>query len=394
MLVELSFKNFYSFADKTQISFELGRKPAVSGFDIERSNGKRLNKAIAVIGANGAGKTNLIQPLTFLRWFITNSFVSIKPGGKLPYTPHMLHTAQPSRIMLRFLMEGEEYKYELELSNNLVLRESLHKRTSRAFSYLFVKEKSEEGYHYKQQNFGFTASQAGTLRNNASIIAQAFSHEVKEAQKLTNYFAGIENNLHELGRHHFGHDRLFQAAHFFADKPSYIEQMSQALCDFDLGIARVEVREQERLTESGESVKVYTPYAAHQSDLGDFELPLFLESSGSQSAFVLLMELLPVLKNGGVAVIDEIDDDLHPHMLSYILDWFRFDHTNPKQAQIIFTCHTPEILNILMKHQVYLVEKQAQQSEAWRLDDVEGLRSDDNLYAKYMAGALSAVPSL
>jgi hypothetical protein len=40
------------------------------------------------------------------------------------------------------------------------------------------------------------------------------------------------------------------------------------------------------------------------------------------------------------------------------------------------------------------VEKQDQVSEAWRLDQVAGIRADDNLYAKYMAGALEAIPNV
>ena len=93
-------------------------------------------------------------------------------------------------------------------------------------------------------------------------------------------------------------------------------------------------------------------------------------------------------------VIDELDNDLHPHLVPQLLQWFEFDETNPHQAQLIFTCHTPEVLNLLQKHQVYLVEKQNQYSEAWRADDIKGLiRSDDNLYAKYMAGALGATPN-
>ena len=54
-----------------------------------------------------------------------------------------------------------------------------------------------------------------------------------------------------------------------------------------------------------------------------------------------------------------------------------------------------EVLNILHKSQVMLVEKnEYNESTAWRLDSVEGIRSDDNFYAKYMAGAYGAVPQL
>lgn len=101
-----------------------------------------------------------------------------------------------------------------------------------------------------------------------------------------------------------------------------------------------------------------------------------------------------MLHNGGIAVIDELDNDLHPHLFPEILNLFRSSHTNPHNAQLIFTCHTPEVFNILNKHQIYLVEKTDQISESWRLDEMEGVRNDDNLYAKYMAGAFSAVPNV
>ena len=102
-----------------------------------------------------------------------------------------------------------------------------------------------------------------------------------------------------------------------------------------------------------------------------------------------------MLEYGGLAVIDELEADLHPHMLAPILDLFFNPRTNPKNAQIIFTCHAPEILNTLHKSQVLLVEKDDHHvSDAWRLDEVKGVRADDNLYAKYMAGAYDAVPQV
>ena len=68
---------------------------------------------------------------------------------------------------------------------------------------------------------------------------------------------------------------------------------------------------------------------------------------------------------------------------------------NPHNAQIIFTCHAHEVFNILQKDQVLLIEKDPDGfSEAWRLGDMKGIRRDDNLYAKYRAGAYGAVPNL
>ena len=53
MLISLCFKNFYSFAEETEIDFTVGKQPTASGFDITLP-GRRLNKVIAVVGANGA----------------------------------------------------------------------------------------------------------------------------------------------------------------------------------------------------------------------------------------------------------------------------------------------------------------------------------------------------
>ena len=50
---------------------------------------------------------------------------------------------------------------------------------------------------------------------------------------------------------------------------------------------------------------------------------------------------------------------------------------------------------MLYKEQVVLVEKDADlNTDAYRLDDIEGVRADDNIYAKYMAGAYGAVPEI
>ena len=48
-----------------------------------------------------------------------------------------------------------------------------------------------------------------------------------------------------------------------------------------------------------------------------------------------------------------------------------------------------------VKYQIFLVEKdQDGSSNAWRLDEVKGVRSDDNYYMKYIAGAFGATPKI
>jgi uncharacterized protein len=393
MLISLRFKNFYSFAEETEIDFTVGKQPAASGFDMTLPS-RRLNKVIAVVGANGAGKTQLIKPLAFLSWFVNSSFLGQESEQEIPYRPHALHAEEPTEFTLHFLLQGEEYRYQLVLQRLRVVSEILSVKTSSQFSYLFKREKSEQGFTFKEKGFPFPAKLAQGLRDNASILSAAYAYDIAQAKPFIDYVRGLVGNVVAMGRAPFRSAELFRVAESYQADDKLRARMVQALKAFDLGLSDIQIERVERLGNDGQPEVMYLPFGVHQNAEGGFSLPFFEESNGTQSAFVVLEKVLQVLVYGGMAVIDELDNDLHPHLIPKILDWFRFEHTNPHQAQLLFTCHTPEVLNRLQKHQVYLCEKQQHCSAAWRLDAVGGLRADDNLYAKYMAGALGAVPEV
>src|SRR5690606_22163160 len=145
----LSFKNFYSFSGEAVIDFGLGKKPTPSGYDIE-VNSERYNKVIAVVGANGSGKTQFLKPLAFLRWFITRSFLGIDPDQTIPIAPHRLNGEESSYFELEFMLQGVDYRYQLELTPKAIISEALYEKTSTQFSYLFKRDKTEQGYSFKQ----------------------------------------------------------------------------------------------------------------------------------------------------------------------------------------------------------------------------------------------------
>ena len=170
--------------------------------------------------------------------------------------------------------------------------------------------------------------------------------------------------------------------------------MVALLNQWDFGLQDVQI-ETLRSMQDGKEEEVLVPIGIHRDGEREMKLPMFAESSGTQAAFVLLASLLPILAEGGVVIFDELESDLHPLMLEPILNLFISPKSNPHNAQIIFTCHSLEILNLLRKGQIMLVEKTEHcRSEAWRLSDMEGVRTDDNFYAKYMAGTYGAVPML
>lgn len=394
MLRAFTLQNFQSFREPVRISLELNRHAPEDNRSSTSGVGTRLSKAMAVIGANASGKTTLIKSLVFVDWFVKHSFHA-KPDDLIPLAAHFSAEAEPSTFEVEFELDGREWRYRLIASSERVVHESLYTKQSRAFSYVFTRDWNPErkGYSVKQQQFGLLQKEAEKVRENASLISTAAQYEVDLALKLTS--TNVLSNVHGLGRQAMDHDQIMRASEFYAKNTAIRGQMATLLHQWDFGLADVRVEKHTVTRESGKTEEIHIPFGIHR--VGDKEHPLMFlhESSGTQGAFILLSRILPALQHGGLVVIDELEADLHPHMLTPILDLFFSPKSNPHKAQIIFTCHSIEVLSLLHKAQVVLVEKDDNcESDAWRLDSVKGVRADDNLYAKYMAGAYGAIPQL
>lgn len=397
MLHSFKFKNLFSFLDETEVSFLVGKHAPCSNLFFEKG-GVRATKLLAVLGANGSGKTSLLKPLDFLRYFVAHSFASLKPEDEITIASHFFSDSDDSEFEVIFEIDGEIYKYELVVNGKQVVRESLYVKTSQLYSYLFHREWNGEkdGVDIRQQKFGFLPREAKKVRNNASLISTAAQYNVSCAQKIVDYFDDIFTNVDFIGKDDFVTSDVFGAARYFNENPVIKEKMIGVLCGLDLGLSGLEIEKRNvLLKDGGEEEEVDLPFGIHRSDEKEIKIPFIHESSGTQRTFVLLRKILPALEVGGVVVLDELESDLHPDMLIALLELFINIEYNPYNAQLIFTCHSHEILNILDKTQIVLVEKDENcSSEAWRLDEMKDVRRDDNLYAKYRAGAYGAIPNI
>jgi uncharacterized protein len=392
MLISYAFNNFQSFRERTEVDFSIDRKTKLTNWMTELPNGDRVSKLMAVIGANGSGKTTVLKPLAFLHWFVSSSFNAL-PFVSIPVTSFVGLEAIPTEFEIYFFLDEHVWRYELSCTKGLVLREALYKKTER-FSYIFKRDwdAKKKRYRIKQQDFGFTQSEAEKVRDNASLISTAAQYNVPLALRFASLL--MTTNITEFGRTPIELRAVLEAAQHMAANDKQLRTASKLLATWDFGLDGIRLQKWQEDTPS-ETKTHWVPMGTHKSKHGDFQLSFGQESSGTQSAFVLLSKLLPVLEHGGTAVVDEFENDLHPHMLEPILDLFANPKINPHNAQLIFTCHALEVLNVLHKSQVTLVEKDKHcESTSYRLDQVEGIRNDDNLYAKYRAGAYGAVPNL
>lgn len=391
MLHSYAVSNFQSFRERVEVDLTISRKVELTDWMSVSPTGERLSKLMAVIGPNGSGKTALLKPIVFINWFISNSF-QMQPDAIIPVAPHAAASDEPTELECMVDFEGNLWRYVLRCTPERVLHEALYQKRER-FRYVFIRDwdAATNAYVVKQQDFGLAPQEARKVRPNVSLIAWAAQFGVPLAVRLAALY--VNSNVNVLGRVPMGNQDVQNAAQHFSAHPEQRKRMEQLLSAWDLGLSGVELTELSVNNPQEPGQKVWLPFGKHKNKSTEFQLPFALESSGTQGAFVLLSRLLQTLELGGLAVIDEFENDLHPHMLEPILDLFANPSTNPHQAQLLFTCHAIEVLNLVHKSQVMLVQKNEDcESTASRLDAVEGIRSDDNLYAKYMAGAYGAVP--
>ncbi|MDD4902647.1 MAG: ATP-binding protein [Patescibacteria group bacterium] len=403
MIHSFSCKNFYSFSDLTTVDFAVNDKAPVNNGYFTASSGNRLSKIETVVGPNASGKTNLLKVLPFLKWLITDSF-NINPSALLPVKPFMFgeQKNKPTELSADFEINGDIYTYTFVLDEKKIISEEMkvknktnQKETSKkVFSRQWNNESGK--YELDDKRFNLPKEFENSMRPNASILSVAVRFNHKESQEIFKYWQKIETNVTEAGwvGDHLLPNKIpqwFEALIFYSDNETLKKEAEKLLSRFDLGLNGI-VFEKEK-AENGLTIK--NVQAVHLFNGKEQFLPILYESSGTKQLFTILKTILQALNNGSIAIVDEFDVNLHPEMVMALLDLFIQPETNPKNAQLLMSTHSHILLSKLDKYQIILVEKNKNgMSESWRLDDVSGVRADDNYYTKYIAGAYGAVPKL
>ena len=405
MIHSFSCKNLYSFGDLTTINFVVNDNSPENQSYFRDKSGTRLSKIETIIGPNASGKTNLIKTLALLKWLIVDS-LNGKPDAPIPVKPFALGAKkkESTELSVVFEVNNKIYTYDFILNDTRIIAEELtlqskaKNRVTRKKMFSRLWDDKAEKCIFSSRVFKFPSGFENILRNNASVISTANRLNHKDSQEISHFWQNVETNIMtiEIPTDSIGSDSMasfvnqFMIFDFYSKNAAIKEAAEKILSRFDLGLAGFEIQKENKGDGSPIQVK-----GGHIFEGKKEYFPFGYESSGTKKLFELLKPILQALATGGVAVLDEIDVNLHPEMVIALFNLFSQPETNPKNAQVLFSTHSHLILNKLDKYQIILVEKnQNGVSEAWRLDEVVGVRPDDNYYSKYVAGAYGAVPKL
>lgn len=383
-------------------------------------DGHKVNLITAIMGANGSGKTTLLKPMAFLSWFFwsipakVNDYLFLNINR--PYD-------KPGVIKISFSLDGKVYTYQLIACDQFIFNEELYvKNENNKNIYIFkrkisgydknfknldpkeigVKEVEEfiknikYDYVEKTELFPLGVAEGKRTPANTSIISAARRVGVPLAVSIADNLSSM-SNVSAIGRRSYDYEDVGSAAEELFEDPDAFSAIKRILRKWDLGLDDITIDKEEKTDINGEKETYYILQGVHEKENGEkFELPFVFESAGTQSAFLRLHHIMQCLSKGTACFIDELGDDLHPHMVKPILELFISKETNPHNSQLIFTCHKPELINYLGKYRVIITEKKYNKSVCYRLDDFPSseARADENLASKYLAGAYGGVPDL
>lgn len=371
------------------------KAPRTDHFGLYGKSG-RFAKVSSIFGANGSGKTNLMLGFRLLKSFISQSFSYAKEGFE-GFFPFNITHGEPSFFEVEFYIENIFYKFSLELNSKRVLSEILESRRDKRLITLYSRRyvSSHNSYEFEGKNVNLEDSFIEKVRPNASVISTARQYNHQELTRLKEHWDSIFGKIRLPYLDSFYFPDFMEVSKFYSKNEKYFSQTKDFLKRVDLGLSDVQIETREMSDSRGNKESHFLPYGVHKNKGKTFKLPFLLESGGTLHLYNMLSFIFPVLENGSVYLIDEIEKSLHPNMLHPIIDLFVSPETNPKGAQLIFTTHMSTLTTNLSKHQIFLVEKNPEcESDVYRLDEVQGVRNDDNIFKKYLAGSYGGIPDI
>lgn len=426
MLIEFSFKNYRSFRDQSVLSMEAAGLGTLKNSLIIH-NSLKLLPSVAIFGKNGGGKSNTIRAFWLAVQFIRNAQRTQHENAEIPVRPFALNDysgSQPTEFEFIYINEGVKYWYGFSATKKKIVSE-----------YLYHAPKGQKALVFKRdyQQFTFTEDKAkrkmiseivgenqlffsvACLMNDSDCITAMkwfrekiiFSRDYDEFPVKLLEFSEDENMLKAIVDYAKAADVGIEEMQFEFESKDIDENLSfpdgtpegieEALKVFLRALAETNDHSERHLRMGQVTAKSRHSGINENGDKTYYELELPDESDGTRRLMSLAPAIELVLRRGGLLLIDEIERELHPILVNYVVSKFQSKRSNPNGAQLIFSTHNTELMNLeyMRKDQIYLADKNSEDgvSKLYSISDFS-TRTTDNIRKGYLIGKYGAVPEV
>ena len=417
MIRDFWVKNYLSIRNKQELNF-VAKGPS-SELVTEVSEGVFLYKLGILYGSNASGKSNMLIALNevFRLLVLQKSDATQRINGSIPF---VLTKDEPTQMHVSFYANSIRYDYDVEFNDKYILKENLYYYPNKAkalfYERIFVSDNLQAEIKFGSSLRLLVKTQESIRENtlnNHSVLSVCMKTALKEdIAPFNTLHSWIMDNYHDVdGDGEKGLVEILKVAYSNPKKCKFYNTMLQKA---DLNILEYrpiiedrflpnEFRERiqkENIPEEMKEVLLKptsdsVTFVNHSVD-GDFDIPLRLQSKGTQKYIRILEALYNMITSDHVYYLDELGEDLHYDLLYYYLNVFIF---NSEKSQLIITSQETTLLSQDLINEnrgvVWFVEKNKETaSSEYSRGDSLGLHKNLSLYSSYRIGRLGAKPEV
>ncbi len=396
MLLRLIIKNFLSFDNEVQFDmFPNMKRTQMANHIYTDLCEVPVLKQTAIYGQNGAGKSNLVKALEFIRAFaLDKDFAKNIEIEKYSYLLKDNVDNNPIALSTEFENNKRFYFYEIEIGSKEVVKEGLYESLPKEGKLdLIYERKNREVAFAKDVDATIMDAIKKLLVKNpmSSLMALNGEFPIVADERCGWAAKWFKNKLEIIGVHSFLPTLIDLLRE---NKPMMefakglvhclgvgVNAMNLQESDFDswanqhIAIAKNlpgDMDKVKSLSLSANSTpvlsinvkdgvrKVYQLIFDNVGKNGYIgQLDTSMQSDGTLRALTLLPALYYACKQGKTVVVDEINCCLSPTMVKGIVEYFA--KTNGTNGQLIFTTHDNQLLDekdILRSDEIWFVDKQ------------------------------------
>ena len=395
MLLRLIIKNFLSFDDEVQFDmFPNMKRTQIADHIYTDLCDVPVLKQAAIYGQNGAGKSNLVKALEFMRAFaLDKDFIKSIEIDKFFYLLKDNASNAPISLSLEFEQNKRFFFYEIEIGPKQVVKEGLYESFPKESRLDLVYERKEREVTFaKDVDSTIMDAIKKLLGKNpmSSLMALNSEFPIVADERCARAAKWFKAKLEIIGVHSF----LPTLIDLLRDNTPMMEFVKGLVHCLGVGVNAMNLQETDfdswakkhiaiakNLSSDMDKVKsmslsanstpvlsinvkdgVRKVYQLIFDNIGKNgfvgRLDTSMQSDGTLRALTLLPALYYACKLGKTVVVDEINCCLSPTMVKGIVEYFA--KSNGTNGQLIFTTHDNQLLDekdILRSDEIWFVDK-------------------------------------
>lgn len=429
MLLRLILKNFLSFNDLEQFDLFPNHKRLTHNNHIYQGDSiPSVLKMSVIYGANGAGKSNLIKALGFIRRFVLDDkYLDADEIRNWKFCLKPQKSDEPLFLAIEYITDNKGvYLYSIEINDTGIQKETL-KASGINNSGEIIFDRSATHVLLRD---GITKEMEGIINNwivehpFSSIFTVNSSVQLLQDAAIVSSQKWFKEKLKIVGLNSFQPDIITK----LKKHPEQLKFVTDMFSEIGLGLNGIEIKTQnfdkwlianpqenkilhktEKMPDDMILSKIVNNRNVSEISLekgirkvselvfkqigvegysGDMNIQS--QSDGTVRLLILAPYLFSAIFEGATIVVDELDNSIHPHLVRELVKYFANRETN---GQLIFTTHETCILNqeFLRPDEVWFVEKVQGESHPYSLNDFK-IHNTISIENGYMVGRFGAIP--